>query len=97
MISASNAALGVLCWLLTAYTIVLFAQVILSWAFVLGMRRPYAGPGRVIMNALDAVTEPVLRPLRALIPPVRAGGMGLDLSILVAFVILYVLRVALHC
>ncbi|HEX9122551.1 MAG TPA: YggT family protein [Actinomycetota bacterium] len=95
MISASNAALNVVCWLLTAYFYILLAQVILSWAFVLGMRRPYAGPGRVIMDALDAVTEPVLRPLRALIPPVRIGGMGLDLSILVAFVILAVLQRAL--
>lgn len=89
--------LTIVCWALTIYWIILFVQVLLSWAFVLGMRRPYAGPGRVIVDALDAVTEPVLRPLRALIPPVRAGGMGLDLSILVAFVILYVLRVALHC
>jgi YggT family protein len=97
MISASNAALSVLCVLLTVYFYILLAQVILSWAFVLGMRRPYAGPGRVIVDGLDAVTEPVLRPLRRLIPPLRAGGVGLDLSILVAFVILYVLRVALRC
>lgn len=97
MISASNIALDVVCWLLTAYTLVLFVQVIVSWAFVLGVRRPYSGPGRVILDGLDALTEPVLRPLRALIPPLRAGAVGLDLSILVAFVILYVLRVALHC
>ncbi|MFB3738436.1 MAG: YggT family protein, partial [Candidatus Velamenicoccus archaeovorus] len=90
-------ALDVVCWLLTAYTLVLFVQVIVSWAFVLGVRRPYSGPGRVILDGLDALTEPVLRPLRALIPPLRAGAVGLDLSILVAFVILYVLRVALHC
>ena len=41
--------------------------------------------------------EPVLRPLRNMIPPVRAGGVGLDLSIIVAFVILAVLRSALNC
>lgn len=97
MTAASNAGLNIICWLLTVYWLILLVQVLLSWAFVLGVRRPYAGPGRVLVDALDAVTEPVLRPLRALIPPVRAGGMGLDLSILVAFVILYVLRLALHC
>ncbi len=97
MTAASNPALVIVCWALTIYWLILLIQVLLSWAFVLGMRRPFTGPGRTVMDALDAVTEPVLRPLRALIPPVRAGGMGLDLSILVAFVILYVLRLALHC
>jgi YggT family protein len=37
------------------------------------------------------VTEPVLRPLRALLPPVRLGGMGLDLSPLVLLIALGIL------
>jgi YggT family protein len=49
------------------------------------------------LDLLDDVTEPILRPLRALIPPIRAGGVGLDLSIIIAFVILAVLRTALNC
>ena len=50
---------------------------------------------RTVLDLLDDVTEPVLRPLRALIPPIRAGGVGIDLSIIIAFVILLVLRSAL--
>ena len=34
---------------------------------------------------LYALTEPVLGPLRRAIPPVRIGGMGLDLSPLIVF------------
>ncbi len=97
MTQASNPALDLLCIVLTIYTIVLFARVIVSWASLFGMRTPISGPFRKILDLLEDVTEPVLRPLRALIPPVRAGGVGLDLSILVAFVILAVLRVALNC
>jgi YggT family protein len=93
----SNPALDILCILLTIYTIVLFARVIVSWAFLFGFRPPLSGPVRTILDLLEDVTEPVLRPLRALIPPIRAGGMGLDLSIIVAFVILWVLRQALGC
>ena len=52
---------------------------------------------RTVTDLLEGVTEPVLRPLRKMIPPVRAGGIGLDLSILVAFVILAVLRTVLNC
>jgi YggT family protein len=93
----NNVALDILCIVLTIYTIVLFVRVIVSWAFLFGFRPPYSGPVRTVLDLLEDVTEPVLRPLRAMIPPVRAGGVGLDLSMIVAFVILAVLRRALNC
>jgi YggT family protein len=95
--TAESALLTVVCVVLTAYTIILFIRVIISWAYMFGFRPPYSGPMRTILDLLEDVTEPVLRPLRALIPPIRAGGVGLDLSIIIAFVILAVLRTALSC
>lgn len=89
--------LDIVCVLLTIYWIILLVRVIVSWAFLFGFRPPYSGPLRRGLDLLETLTEPVLRPLRALIPPIRAGGMGLDLSILIAFVILAVLRIALSC
>ena len=89
--------LDILCVILTVYTIILFVRVIVSWAYLFGFRPPISGPLRTIIDLLEDVTEPVLRPLRALIPPIRAGGVGLDLSIIIAFVILTVLRSALNC
>jgi YggT family protein len=97
MTAAENALLSLLCVVLTVYTILLFVRVIVSWAFLFGFRPPYSGPLRTILDLLDDVTEPILRPLRALIPPIRAGGVGLDLSIIIAFVILAVVRTALNC
>jgi YggT family protein len=94
VIAAQNAVLGILCIALTVYWWILIAYVLISWAFVFGMRRPYSGPGRTVLDALDSVVLPVVRPLGRLVPPVRIGGMGLDLSVLLAFVILSVLRVA---
>lgn len=93
----TNPALDILCIVLTVYTIVLFVRVLVSWAYLFGFRPPMSGPLRTALDLIEDVTEPVLRPLRAMIPPVRAGGMGLDLSIIVAFVILAVLRTALNC
>jgi YggT family protein len=92
MIGAESALAQVLCVLLTVYWIILLTRVILSWAMSLGWRRPYSGPLRTVLDLIDDVTDPVLRPLRALIAPIRAGGVGLDLSPLIAFVILFVLR-----
>ena len=97
MTVAQSALMDVVCVVLTAYTIILFVRVLVSWAFLFGFRPPYSGPLRTVLDLLDDVTEPVLRPLRALIPPIRAGGVGLDLSIIIAFVILAVLRTALNC
>ena len=97
MTVAQSAVMGVVCVILTAYTIILFIRVLVSWALLFGFRPPYSGPLRTVLDLLDDVTEPVLRPLRALIPPIRAGGVGLDLSIIIAFVILAVLRTALNC
>ncbi len=92
MIAASSALLSILCIVITVYWVILLARVILSWAMLFGFRPPLSGPLRAIIDLLDDVTEPVLKPLRGLIPPMRAGGMGLDLSIVVAFVILIVLQ-----
>lgn len=97
MTAAENALLDILCVVITIYTVVLFVRVIVSWAVLLGFRPPYSGPMRKAIDLLEDVTEPVLRPLRSLIPPIRAGGVGLDLSIIIAFVILAVLRTALNC
>jgi YggT family protein len=90
-----SAVLEVLCLLLTVYWIILFIRVLVSWAYLFGLRPPISGPFRTALDLLEDVTEPVLRPLRALVPPIRAGGVGLDLSIIIAFVILLVLRSAL--
>ena len=73
MTAAENALLSLLCVVLTVYTILLFVRVIVSWAFLFGFRPPYSGPLRTILDLLDDVTEPILRPLRALIPPDPGG------------------------
>jgi len=46
-------------------------------------------------TALERITEPVLGPIRNLLPPVRLGGMGLDLSPLIVFLIIEVLSATL--
>lgn len=97
ILAARGALAGVLCAAVTILSLLLLVKVLVSWAFVFGFRPPVAGPVRWLLDLLDDVTEPLLRPLRRLIPPVRAGGVGLDLSVLIAFVILAVLRIALNC
>jgi YggT family protein len=69
-------------YILQAYVIVLFARAILSW-FPLHAGSPLVP----VIRVLDRLTEPVLAPIRRILPPVRAGGMAIDLSIIVAIIV----------
>jgi YggT family protein len=77
-----------ICLVLFVFMIVLFVRVILSWIQFAGWRPPYSGPLRAAHDLIIDVTEPPLRLLRRIVPP---AGV-LDLSVLVAFVVLVVLR-----
>jgi YggT family protein len=72
----------ILAALVELYVVLLIARALLSWFPV----RPGTAFEKVI-RALDAITEPVLRPVRRILPPIRAGGMGIDLSILVVVLV----------
>ena len=81
---------SLLCLALQAFSFLLLVWVVLSWATLFGFRPPIDGPVRALMDLIDAIVQPVLRPLRSMMPPLRAGGVGLDLSVIVAFVIIQV-------
>ena len=59
---------------------VLFPRALLSW-FPTSPGTPLA----TVNHVLYRLSEPVLAPVRRLLPPVRAGGMGIDLSFIVVF------------
>ena len=72
--------------LIQAYIVVLFVRIILTWF----PTDPWSGLGR-FERALGRVTDPVLAPIRRVLPPLRVGGGGIDLSPIVALVALEVL------
>jgi len=74
--------LHIIGWVVEAYVVVLIVRALLSWV----PHRP-GSPVAGISRLLDTVTEPVLRPVRRLLPPIRAGGMGIDLSILIVILV----------
>ena len=70
------------CTLIYIYMLVIFARLIMSW-FPPTPGTTYAQ----IFEGFVRVTEPVLAPVRAMLPPVRMGAMGLDLSPIVVFLV----------
>jgi YggT family protein len=87
-----SAIVGVLCTALLIYWIILLLRIILSW-----FPMPHSGPAARASSILYRLTDPVMRPLRNLIPPVRAGMMAIDLSPILLFIGIGVLRRVIGC
>jgi YggT family protein len=77
----------IICTLLFVYFILLLVRVFSSWFPI-----PPSGPVHMVISAVFTVTEPVLRPVRGLLPPLRMGAMGLDLSPIIVFIVIGILR-----
>ncbi|MDQ1511465.1 MAG: YggT family protein [Actinomycetota bacterium] len=73
---------SLLCDLVTVFMVVVFLRVILSWF------PPPSGGAATFYRLLLDLTEPVLAPLRRVIPPI---GM-LDLSVTVLLLFLLIVR-----
>jgi YggT family protein len=58
--------------LITMYIYIIFASVILSWLMGFGVVNPHNPTVRAIYQALLAVTEPLLRPIRSILPDLGA-------------------------
>lgn len=80
----------VVCLLLQVFAAVLLARVVLEWMPV-GDEHPV---GRV-RRVLRRITQPVLAPVRALVPPLRVGSVAVDLSPLILILLLNLLAAAL--
>ena len=76
-----------------AYLTVLFIRMLLDWAAILFPRWYPRGVVAQLINAVYMATEPPLRWLRRYIPPIRLGAIGLDVSFMVLYFLLIVLRV----
>lgn len=69
---------------ITLYTFVLIARVFISWVS--------ASPYNPIVRIIYALTEPILLPLRRIIPAIPLGMGYIDLSPLVLFLLLHFLK-----
>ncbi len=73
-------------WALTALMVVLVLRAVLSWF-------PPGGPLLAQVNSVCfSATEWLLAPVRRVVPPLRLGGAMLDMSFLVVFLVIVILR-----
>ena len=82
---------AVLYYALTVFLVILLFRLVMDWVFQFA--RSWR-PGKAMVVVLEAtytVTDPPLKLLRRVIPPLRLGGVALDLSFFVLMIIVYAL------
>lgn len=73
--------------ILGIYRIAVFAWIIMSW-----VRISSTHPLARLQLLLDRIIYPVVLPMRRVLPPLRLGGMMLDLSPIVLLILISVLQ-----
>jgi YggT family protein len=78
-------------WALTAFIVLMIARMIFDWTGLLGRGggSPWLRRARRVSHA---GTEPVIAPVRRVLPPLRAGGVGIDLAFTLVFILALILR-----
>lgn len=75
-----------ICQILNLFTLALLAWIVLSW-----IRVPYDHPIGKVHRFLDRMIMPIVLPLRRVIPPLNLGGVSLDLSVLLIFIVINII------
>ena len=74
-------------FLITLYIWVLVLSALLSW-----FPSNSGGALATTKMILARLTEPILRPLRSIMPRPRIGGVGIDFSVMVAIILLAIVN-----
>jgi len=80
--------LNFISYLITLYTYIVIAVVIVSWLMAFGVINAYNPMVRSIWQALNAVTEPLLAPIRNAMPNLG----GIDISPVILLLACYFLQ-----
>lgn len=90
-----STVLEVLAFVVFLYLLVLVGRVVFDWIRMFAREWRPRGPVLIVAEPVYTLTEPPLRALRKVIPPLRIGGISLDLSFMVLFIGVYILYAVL--
>ena len=83
---------AVLATALTVFLVLLFLRLIFEYVFMLARGFKPAGLVAMLLELVFSLTDPPLKALRRVLPPLRVGGVSLDLAFLVLFILVSILR-----
>jgi YggT family protein len=80
----------VLVTILYVYLALLIGRAVIGWVMVFNRDFRPTGPLVVVLEIMYSVTDPPLRLLGRLIPPLRVGNYALDLAFILLFVVVLI-------
>ncbi len=86
--------LSIIGYLLQLYLLVLIGYCVLSLVIAYA-RLEFDSPVFKVQRVFSALCDPVLNPIRRIIPAARIGSVGLDLSVLVLFLVIELILIPL--
>jgi YggT family protein len=81
----------VVLYLLWAFVALMFVRLIVDWTMVFARSWRPSGAVAAVLEVAYSVTDPPLRALRRVIPPLRLGSVAVDLAFIVVFIVAYAL------
>ena len=82
---------GIIELVLGTFIVLLFVRLIVDWIQFFARSWTPRGPVLVVLEGVYSVTDPPVKALRKVLPPVRLGGMAIDLSFVALLLICYIL------
>jgi YggT family protein len=82
---------GIIRLVLLSVLVLLLVRFVVDWVQVFARSWTPKGPLLVVLEVVYTITDPPLRALRKVIPPLRFGGIALDLSFMVLLLICWLL------
>ncbi|MDN5859255.1 MAG: YggT family protein [Pseudonocardia sp.] len=73
------------------FWLLLIARIVAELVRAFARKWEPAGPSAVALEVVFTITDPPVKLLRRVIPTVRIGGVGLDLSIMVLLLVVFIL------
>ena len=78
--------------ILLVFLILLFARFVVDWVMVLARSWRPSGLVAAGLEVVYATTDPPLKAIRKVIPPLNLGSIRLDLAFMVLLIAVYILR-----
>ena len=85
---------GIVVGVLQIFILLLIFNLIITWVMIFARDWEPKGVVLVLVEGVFAVTDPPLKLLRRFIPPLRIGGVAIDLAFIVLFLLVQLLIVA---
>lgn len=86
-------ALLILRWAIRLYIYVLWARLIIDWVMVLNPRLRVKKFWLVLFEVVYSLTDPPIKAIRRVLPPIRLGQISIDLGWMVTFFACWILLI----